>query len=126
MLLATGVPLAAVPAVPGAALAFGCFALAGCCTGPLFAALLAGRDRYAPEAARTQVFTLGASLKSTFAAGGAALAGACQTAGPVGLVLAVAGCQALAAALGAVLLGSPASRTRAVPLSGPVSRSRGG
>ncbi|MGW5770493.1 MFS transporter [Streptomyces longwoodensis] len=124
MLLATGVPLAAVAAVPGVALALGCFALAGCCTGPLFAALLAGRDRYAPEAARTQVFTLGASLKSTFAAGGAALAGACQTAGPVRLALAVAGCQALAAALGAVLLGGPVSRLRAVLPGGPTSRFR--
>ncbi|MEU3512285.1 hypothetical protein ABZ733_31285 [Streptomyces longwoodensis] len=124
MLLVTGVPLAAVAAVPGIAPALGCFALAGCCTGPLFAALLAGRDRYAPETARTQVFTLGASLKSTFAAGGAALAGACQTAGPVRLVLAVAGCQALAAALGAVLLGAPASRFRAVLLGGPTGRFR--
>ncbi|NKQ23139.1 MFS transporter [Streptomyces galbus] len=126
MLLATGVPLAAVPAAPGVALAFGCFALAGCCTGPLFAALLAGRDRYAPEAARTQVFTLGASLKSTFAAGGAALAGVCQTAGPVRLVLAVAACQVLAAALGTVLLRGPAARARAVLLSGPASRSPDG
>ncbi|MFJ4482800.1 MFS transporter [Streptomyces longwoodensis] len=124
MLLATGVPLAAVAGVPGVALALGCFALAGCCTGPLFAALLAGRDRYAPEAARTQVFTLGASLKSTFAAGGAALAGACQTAGPVRLALAVAGCQALAAALGAVLLGGPVSRLRTVLPGGPTSRLR--
>ncbi|WP_234335703.1 MFS transporter [Streptomyces sp. NRRL S-1022] len=104
MLFATGVPLAAVPWMGSATAAFGGFALAGCCTGPLFAALLAGRDRYAPPNARTQVFTLGASLKSTFAAGGAALAGVWQAAGPGSLVLAVAGCQAAAAVLGALLL----------------------
>jgi hypothetical protein len=103
-LLATAVPLAAVPSTHSATAAAGCFALAGCCTGPLFAALLAGRDRYAPDGARTQVFTLGASIKSTFAAGGAALAGAWQAAGPGGLVLAAAGCQAAAAALGMLLL----------------------
>ncbi|MEU6479880.1 MFS transporter [Streptomyces sp. NPDC047017] len=104
LLLATGVPLAAVPWADSATTAAGAFALAGCCTGPLFAALLAGRDRYAPQDARTQVFTLGASIKSTFAAGGAALAGAWQATGPGALLLAVAACQTAAAALGALLL----------------------
>ncbi|MEW2513980.1 MFS transporter [Streptomyces sp. NPDC046870] len=104
MLFATGAALAAVPWADGAGATAGGFALAGCCTGPLFAALLTGRDRYAPPAARTQVFTLGASIKSAFAAGGAALAGGWQSAGPGGLVAAVAGCQVLAAALGALLL----------------------
>ncbi|MFF0142342.1 MFS transporter [Streptomyces sp. NPDC005227] len=46
MLFATGVPLAAVAGMDSATAAFGGFVLAGCCTGPLFAALLAGRDRY--------------------------------------------------------------------------------
>ncbi|GHE49924.1 MFS transporter [Streptomyces longispororuber] len=104
MLCATGVPLAAVSWTGGPLAAAVGFALAGCCTGPLFAALLAGRDRYAPPAARTQVFTLGASVKSAFSAAGAALAGACQAAGPARLVLAVACCQVAAAALGALLL----------------------
>ncbi|MGW2031172.1 MFS transporter [Streptomyces sp. NPDC001811] len=104
MLFATGAALTAVPWTDSAGATAGGFALAGCCTGPLFAALLTGRDRYAPPAARTQVFTLGASIKSAFAAGGAALAGGWQSAGPGGLVAAVAGCQVLAAALGALLL----------------------
>ncbi|MFH9087795.1 hypothetical protein [Streptomyces sp. NPDC017673] len=76
----------------------------GCCTGPLFAALLTGRYRYAPPTTRTQVFTLGASIKSAFAAGGAALAGGWQSAEPASLVSAVAGCQIAAAVLGALLL----------------------
>ncbi|MFF1544331.1 MFS transporter [Streptomyces sp. NPDC058291] len=104
LLFATGVPLAAVPLTDSAIVAAGGFVLAGCCTGPLFAALLTGRDRYAPASARTQVFTLGASIKSTFAAGGAALAGVWQAAGPRSLVVAVAACQVVAAALGVLLL----------------------
>lgn len=104
MLFATGVPLAAVPWMDSATAAAIGFALAGWCTGPLFAALLAGRDRYAPQGARTQVFTVGASIKSTFAAGGAALAGVWQAVGPGSLVLAVAACQVAGAVLGVVLL----------------------
>ncbi|MFF7946038.1 MFS transporter [Streptomyces griseorubiginosus] len=103
-LLATGVPFATVPwighALPAAAL----FALAGCCTGPLFSALLASRQRYAPTAARTQIFTLGAGIKSTFAAAGAAVAGALSGLGTATLLWGVAGCQVLAAGLGVVLL----------------------
>ncbi|MGW2103967.1 MFS transporter [Streptomyces olivaceoviridis] len=104
MLLATGAALATVPWADSAAATACGFALAGCCTGPLFAALLTGRDRYAPPTTRTQVFTLGASIKTAFAAGGAALAGGWQSAGPGSLVLAVAGCQVAAAVLGALLL----------------------
>lgn len=104
MLFTTGAALASVPCVDNVAAAAGGFALAGCCTGPLFAALLTGRDRYAPPTTRTQVFTLGASIKSTFAAGGAALAGGWQPAGSGSLVFAVAGCQVVAAVLGALLL----------------------
>ncbi|MEV8465057.1 MULTISPECIES: MFS transporter [Streptomyces] len=104
MLCATGAALALVPCADNVAVAAGGFALAGCCTGPLFAALLAGRDRYAPPAVRTQVFTLGAGIKSTFAAGGAALAGCWQSPGSGSLVLAAAGCQVAAAVLGACLL----------------------
>ncbi|MFD4557865.1 MFS transporter [Streptomyces sp. NPDC058469] len=110
-LLATGVPLAAVPWTHNVALAAALFALAGFCTGPLFSALLASRERYAPTAVRTQIFTLGAGLKSTFAAAGAAAAGALSGTGTVALLLGIAGCQAVAAALGAGLLAGH----RAVP-----------
>ncbi|MEW2288349.1 MFS transporter [Streptomyces sp. NPDC047841] len=117
MLFATGAALATVPWTDSAGATAGGFALAGCCTGPLFAALLTGRDRYAPPAARTQVFTLGAGIKGAFAAGGAALAGGWQSAGLGGLVAAVAGCQVLAAALGALLL-------RERRISGSIGRRR--
>ncbi|MGY5014318.1 MFS transporter [Streptomyces sp. 900105755] len=103
-LLITGVPLAMVPltrhAVPAAVL----FAMAGFCTGPLFSALLASRERYAPAAVRTQIFTLGAGLKSTFAAAGAAAAGALNGLGSAALLLGTAACQVVAAVLGLALL----------------------
>ncbi|MFF3964210.1 MFS transporter [Streptomyces griseorubiginosus] len=112
--LVTGIPLATVPwsghALPAAAL----FALAGCCTGPLFSALLASRQRYAPTAARTQIFTLGAGIKSTFAAAGAAVAGVLSGLGSPTLLWGVAGGQVLAAGLGVVLL-TGRSRGRARP-----------
>ncbi|MEU0428563.1 MFS transporter [Streptomyces canus] len=103
-LLATGVPLAGVPWTQHAVSAAALFATAGFCTGPLFSALLASRERYASVAARTQIFTLGAGLKSTFAAAGAAAAGALNGLGVTALLLGTAACQVVAAALGVVLL----------------------
>ncbi|MEU2427325.1 MFS transporter [Streptomyces sp. NPDC007851] len=103
-LLATGIPLATVPLAQHAVPAVGLFAAAGFCTGPLFSALLASRERYAPASARTQVFTLGAGLKSTFAAAGAAAAGALNGLGATALLLGTAACQVVAAALGLALL----------------------
>ncbi|MET7686866.1 MFS transporter [Streptomyces sp. NPDC005483] len=101
---ATGVPLAVVPWAGHAVAAAALFAVAGFCTGPLFSALLAGRERYAPAAVRTQIFTLGAGLKSTFAAAGAGAAGALSGLGAVSLMLGVAACQVIAGALAVVLL----------------------
>ncbi|WP_020116977.1 MFS transporter [Streptomyces canus] len=101
---ATGVPLAMVPWAGDAVAAAALFALAGFCTGPLFSALLASRERYAPPGARTQIFTLGAGLKSTFAAAGAGAAGALSSLGAVPLMLGTAVCQVAAGALALVLL----------------------
>ncbi|MEU3503648.1 MFS transporter, partial [Streptomyces hundungensis] len=104
-LAATGPPLAMVAATgPPLGVTTALFALAGACTGPLFSALLAARERYAPADIRTQIFTLGAGLKSTAAAAGAAVAGAVSDVGTGALLLAVAGCQILASLLGAALL----------------------
>ncbi|MFG3207326.1 hypothetical protein [Streptomyces sp. NPDC048192] len=90
------------------------FAAAGFCTGPLFSALLASRERYAPAAVRTQVFTLGAGLKSTFAAAGAAGAGALGGLGASPLLLGTA------AVVGRVLL--TGRRTRGTgPESAPTA-----
>ncbi|MFJ4525666.1 MFS transporter [Streptomyces sp. NPDC088810] len=103
-LLGTAFPLAAVPWSGHVLVATVLFAAAGFCTGPLFSALLASRERYAPAAVRTQVFTLGAGLKSTFAAAGAAAAGALSGLGAAPLLLGTAACQVAAAAVGRVLL----------------------
>ncbi|WEH37238.1 MFS transporter [Streptomyces sp. AM 4-1-1] len=103
-LLTTGPPLALAAVRPSLALTALLFALSGVCTGPLFSALLAARERYAPTAVRTQIFTLGAGLKSTAAAGGAAVAGALGGLGTSTLLLAAAACQLLATGLGAALL----------------------
>jgi hypothetical protein len=53
---------------------------------------------------RTQVFTVGAGLKVTAAAGGAALAGVATGLGAGALLLAVAGSQLAAALAAAVML----------------------
>lgn len=103
-LLGTAFPLAAVPWSWHVLVTTVLFAAAGFCTGPLFSALLASRERYAPAAVRTQVFTLGAGLKSTFAAAGAAAAGALSGLGAAPLSLGIAACQVAAAAVGRVLL----------------------
>ncbi|MEV7074346.1 MFS transporter [Streptomyces sp. NPDC093990] len=103
-LVATGIPLSMVPLTGHAGAAAALFAAAGFCTGPLFSALLASRERYAPAAVRTQIFTLGAGLKSTFAAAGAGAAGALGGLGAAPLMLGTAACQAVAAALALVLL----------------------
>ncbi|MGW0421467.1 MFS transporter [Streptomyces sp. NPDC003015] len=100
----TGIPLAMVPWAGHAVAAAALFAMAGFCTGPLFSALLASRERYAPVPVRTQIFTLGAGLKSTFAAAGAGVAGVLSGLGAVPLMLGAAACQVLAGALALALL----------------------
>ncbi|MEU9393671.1 MFS transporter [Streptomyces sp. NPDC048324] len=111
-LLTTGIPLSLVPWTGQPVPTAGLFAVAGFCTGPLFSALLASRERYAPSAVRTQIFTLGAGLKSTFAAVGAGVAGALGGLGAAPLMLEAAACQVVAAALALTLLtGRHAERT---------------
>ncbi|MCX4524522.1 MULTISPECIES: MFS transporter [unclassified Streptomyces] len=74
-LAGTGVALAAAALSPSVAVTAALFAVAGVCDGPLLTATLRIRSQYAPEAVRTQVFTLGAGLKLTAASAGAALVG---------------------------------------------------
>ncbi|WP_344292292.1 hypothetical protein [Streptomyces synnematoformans] len=76
------------------------FAAAGLCDGPLLAATLRIRADHAPPAVRTQVFTLGAGLKTTAGAAGAALTAAAASAlAPSRLLVAVAVLQLAGAAL---------------------------
>lgn len=103
-LFAGALPLALVPVVPGVGAGLVLFTVSGFFTGPQSSALFASRDRHAPVAVHTQVFTLGAGLKMTAAALGAALAGIGAGLGGAVLVLAVAGCHAAAAGVGAAIL----------------------
>jgi len=108
-LFATALPFAAVALVPGTAAAAILFAVAGFFTGPTFSALLAVREHEAPAEVRTQVFTVGAGLKSAAAALGAMVAGGFAHGVP--LVLGVAACHVLAALCGALTLRRAAALT---------------
>ncbi|MDH6214709.1 MFS family permease [Streptomyces pseudovenezuelae] len=110
----TALPLALAACVSGTTLTTALFAMAGWATGPLFSALLTARERYAPQPLRTQIFTLGAGLKSTAAAAGAAGIGALGGLGAAPLLCMAATAQIVAAALGvAQLTHSPRSAGRA-------------
>lgn len=100
----TAIPLALASCVAGMASTAALFVMAGWTTGPLFSALLTARERYTPLPLRTQIFTLGAGLKSTAAAAGAAGTGALGGLGAVPLLGMAAGAQIVAAGLGLVLL----------------------
>ncbi|WP_033196184.1 MFS transporter [Streptomyces xiaopingdaonensis] len=97
-LFGTGAALAVAALVPWFPAAVAAFAAAGLCDGPLMAATLRLRADHAPASARTQVFTLGAGLKVSAAAAGAALAGTLPF-GPVPHLLAIAALQLTAALL---------------------------
>ncbi|MFF2373689.1 MFS transporter [Streptomyces xiamenensis] len=74
-LAGTGVALGAAALAPSPVLCLPLYALAGLCDGPLLSATLRIRADHAPDHLRAQVFTLGAGLKITAAACGAALVG---------------------------------------------------
>lgn len=103
-LFAMAVPFALVPLVPSVWAALPLFVVVGVLNGPLFCSVLAVRDQEAPPAAHTQVFTIGAGLKTTSAAAGSALAGAFTGVGVGAMLLGVAACQALGAVAGAGVL----------------------
>ncbi|WP_018654319.1 MFS transporter [Actinomadura flavalba] len=104
-LVAFGAALASLAVVPDVAWAMAAFAAAGVAEGPVFAATLMLRQREAPPGRLGQVNTTAGSLKIGASAIGAGLTGAlASTAGPIGLVLAIAACPLLGAATAAVLL----------------------
>ncbi|WP_371646060.1 MFS transporter [Streptomyces sp. NBC_00597] len=114
----TGAALAAAVFAPSVAVAAVLFAAAGVCDGPLLTATLRIRSEYAPDAVRTQVFTLGAGLKLTAASVGAALVGFAASAPPQALlagistlILASALLHALVARHGAAPTGAAAATT---------------
>ncbi|BBH69193.1 MFS transporter [Actinoplanes sp. OR16] len=79
-------------------------AVAGLLMGPVTVALFSVRDRESPEETRTQVFTLGAGIKVTSAAAGAAVGGLLSGAGSGLLLAVIAGMQVVAATTGLLIL----------------------
>jgi MFS family permease len=100
-LVGQGAVLAFAAASSALLLTAALFALAGFCTGPLTGALFAAREDHAPDTARAQLFSLGAGLKITATAGGAAVSGVIAGAPTAILLLFVAACPLMAGVLGA-------------------------
>lgn len=111
--VATGLPLIAAAWSSSLVWTTALFALSGAANGPLFGALLLTREHFAPERVRSQVFTLGAGVKITAAAAGAALAGLVAEMPSSGQLLLVGACPVLAGLAGAAWLGR--SRTAYSP-----------
>lgn len=103
-MIGVGEPLAAAAVAQTIGVTAVLFGLSGIFVGPFASALFTVRTEYAAEAVRTQVFTIGAGLKVTAAAAGAALVGL-VTDLPVGTqLLLVASSPFLAGVLGVVFL----------------------
>ncbi|MFE4055662.1 MFS transporter [Streptomyces sp. NPDC059096] len=105
-LLGTGATLAAAALVPSFSTRVALFALAGLCDGPLLGATLRIRAEHAPPPVLPQVFTVGAGLKMSAAACGAALTGAAAALGAPYLLLSIAALQFVAALLYVLVRGS--------------------
>lgn len=104
-----GAPLAAGALVPDSVSALAAlFTASGVALGPFTSALFLVRDHHAPDGLRAQVFAIGAGLKTTATATGAALAGALTDLPAANQLLLVGATPLLAAALGSIAL-----RTRA-------------
>jgi MFS family permease len=111
-LVGVGVPLGVGALAPSIAALGALFALSGVFLGPLTGALFTARQDHAPDELRAQVFTLGAGLKTTAAAAGAALAGTIAHAPSTTQLLLLASSPVLAGGIGAFLL-RPGHRRRA-------------
>ena len=122
-MIGIGIPIAVAAFVPSLEAAAVLFGISGVFIGPFGSALFLSRTQYAAPAVRTQVFTIGAGLKVTASALGAALIGFAAALPIATQLLLVASSPLLAGVLGAVVLtlGSrsdkAAQRTR-VPASG--------
>lgn len=102
----TAIPMVIITFISSTPLALACFAFQGLLGGPQGTAQFAVRDQFSPPNVRTQVFTLSTSLKTTFSALGAALAGLLSGASPQTLMLIAAGFAALGSVLALVDLWS--------------------
>jgi MFS family permease len=108
-LIGSGAALAAAAGVSSLPLAAVLFTASGVFIGPLTGALFTTRQEHATDEVRAQVFTIGAGLKTTSAAAGAALGGALAQLSIPTQLLVTAGSPMLAGALGAVSLGITAT-----------------
>ena len=118
--LATALPLALLTLITNTPMALLLFALAGALGGPQGTAQFAVRDRFSPQNVRTQVFTLSTSLKTTFAALGAALAGLISGASPQVLLLIAVACTIAGALIALADLrrnGAFGNQPEAIPVS---------
>jgi Major Facilitator Superfamily len=122
-MIGIGIPIAAAAFVPSLEATAVLFGLSGVFIGPFGSALFLSRTQYAGPAVRTQVFTIGAGLKVTASALGAALIGFAAGLPVATQLLLVAGSPLLAGVLGTALLtfrtrpAKAAQRTR-VPAPG--------
>jgi hypothetical protein len=103
-MIGIAVPIALAATTSSMGLTAALFGLSGIFIGPSGSALFTARTRYAPEAVRTQVFTIGAGLKVSASALGAALIGLVTGLPLWALLLLVASSPLLAGVLGTVLL----------------------
>ena len=120
-LFGTAVPLLILTWLPGGWAGLSLFALAGGLSAPVSVAVFAVRDQESPPQTRTQVFTLGAGLKVTAAAAGAAAAGLAAPAGVGAILAAMAVCQVLGG-LAVVLIGRRRTGANGDPVAVPGSR----
>lgn len=96
------IPLALLTLVTSTPIALMLFAFNGILGGPQGTAQFSVRDRFSPANVRTQVFTLSTSLKTSFAAMGAALAGLLSDASPRVLLMIAVSCTLTGAGLALV------------------------
>jgi MFS family permease len=103
-MIGIGIPIAIAAFAPSLEATAVLFGLSGVFIGPFGSALFLSRTQYAGPAVRTQVFTIGAGLKVTASALGAALIGFAAGLPAATQLLLVASSPLLAGVLGTVLL----------------------
>ncbi|POX40706.1 MFS transporter [Streptomyces sp. Ru73] len=121
-LVGTGLALAAAAALPSFTASALLFTVAGLFDGPLLSATLRIRADHAPPSVRAQVFTLGAGLKISAAACGAALTGAATALTAPVLLLIIAALQLSAALLYAVVRAHARPARKSFVPGGPAPR----
>ena len=103
-MIGIGIPIAIAAITPSLEATAALFGLSGLFIGPFGSALFLSRTQYAAPAVRTQVFTIGAGLKVTASALGAALIGFAASLPVATQLLLVASSPLLAGILGTVFL----------------------